>query len=194
MKLKFIDQPFQSDAVNSVVDIFKGTSKKNSIFTIEVSQGLRTSDLISVFEQNTTGVDRFQGYGNKLDLTPNELLANILEVQERNNILKSTYTSHKDYAIEMETGTGKTYVYTKTIIELHEKYGFTKFIIVVPSIAIKEGVFQSFRATKEHFRNRFQNVIYRYFLYDSSNLNEIHTFATSTSIEVMIINIDSFKK
>jgi type III restriction enzyme len=194
MKLKFIDQPFQNEAVNAVIDVFKGTSKKNSIFTIDVSQGLRTSDLVSVFEQTTSGIDRFQGFGNKLDLSPNELLTNIQEVQERNNILKSTYTSHKDYAVEMETGTGKTYVYTKTIIELHEKYGFTKFIIVVPSIAIKEGVFQSFRATKEHFKNRYQNVVYRYFLYDSSNLNEIHTFATSTNIEVMIINIDSFKK
>ena len=194
MKLKFIDQPFQEDAVNSVIDVFKGTTKKKSSFTIDTSKGISTSDLVTIFGEKTAEVDFTYGFGNKLDLTPNELLTNIHEVQERNNILKSTYTSQKDYAIEMETGTGKTYVYTKTIIEMHEKYGFTKFIVVVPSIAIKEGVFQSFRATKEHFKNRYQNVVYRYFLYDSSNLNEIHTFATSTTIEVMIINIDSFKK
>ena len=171
MKLKFIDQPFQEDAVNSVIDVFKGTTKKKSSFTIDTSKGISTSDLVTIFGEKTAEVDFTYGYGNKLDLTPNELFANIHEVQERNNILKSTYTSPKDYAIEMETGTGKTYVYTKTIIEMHEKYGFTKFIGVVPSIAIKEGVFQSFRATKEHFKNRYQNVVYRYFLYDSSNLN-----------------------
>ena len=94
----------------------------------------------------------------------------------------------------METGTGKTYVYTKTILEMNKRYGFTKFIIVVPSIAIKEGVNNSLSATKEHFMEKYDNVVYNYFVYDSSHLERIREFATSTNIEIMIINIDAFRK
>lgn len=91
-------------------------------------------------------------------------------------------------------GTGKTYVYTKTILELNKKYGFTKFIIVVPSIAIKEGVFNSLNSTKEHFKERYDNVVYSYFVYDSNHLERVMEFSTSTNIEIMIINIDAFRK
>ena len=94
----------------------------------------------------------------------------------------------------METGTGKTYVYTKTILELHKRYGFTKFIIVVPSVAIREGVNKSFQITEEHFKNQYDSVPYRYFIYNSGKLSDVRAFATSNNIEIMIINIDAFKK
>ncbi|MBM6939837.1 DEAD/DEAH box helicase family protein, partial [Pseudoflavonifractor phocaeensis] len=98
------------------------------------------------------------------------------------------------FCIEMETGTGKTYVYTKTIFELNRKYGFTKFVIVVPSVAIREGVYKSFEITKEHFGLQYDNVPCRYFIYNSAKLSDVRQFATSSNIEVMIINIDAFKK
>ncbi len=94
----------------------------------------------------------------------------------------------------METGTGKTYVYLKSIFELNRKYGFTKFIIVVPSIAIKEGTYKTLDITKEHFKSQFDNVNYDYFVYDSSNLEQVRDFATSNEIRIMVINIDAFRK
>ena len=94
----------------------------------------------------------------------------------------------------METGTGKTYVYTKTILELNKRYGFSKFIIVVPSVAIREGVFKSLQVTEEHFKNLYDGVPYRYFIYNSAKLSDVRQFATSSNIEIMIINIDAFKK
>jgi type III restriction enzyme len=99
-----------------------------------------------------------------------------------------------DFSVEMETGTGKTYVYLKTIFEMNKKFGFTKFIIVVPSIAIKEGTNKTLEITNEHFKSLFDNVNYDYFVYDSSNLEQVRDFATSSDIRVMIINIDAFKK
>ena len=94
----------------------------------------------------------------------------------------------------METGTGKTYVYTKTIFELHRRFGFTKFVVVVPSVAIREGVFKSFQVTEEHFALQYDNVPCRFFIYNSAKLSDVRRFATSTNIEIMIINIDAFKK
>jgi type III restriction enzyme len=99
-----------------------------------------------------------------------------------------------DFSVEMETGTGKTYVYLKTIFEMNKKFGFTKFIIVVPSIAIKEGTNKTLEITNEHFKGLFDNVNYDYFVYDSSNLEQVRDFATSNDIRIMIINIDAFKK
>ena len=101
---------------------------------------------------------------------------------------------HLSFSEEMETGTGKTYVYTKTIFELNKRYGFTKFIIVVPSVAIREGVHKSLEVTREHFENQYDNVPCRYFIYNSSKLSDVRQFATSSNIEIMIINIDAFKK
>ena len=94
----------------------------------------------------------------------------------------------------METGTGKTYVYLKTIFELNKIYGFTKFIIVVPSVAIKEGVYKTIEITRDHFKGLYDNVIYNSFVYDSSKLEQIRNFATDSNIEIMIINIDAFNK
>ena len=195
MKLKFVDQPYQTDAVNAICDIFEGSEVKDSLFTIENDQN-RGFDS---FEQQAIGLSGeqysyFTGHSNKLTIDDFTMLENVRKIQERNDIQMSKSLQNKNFTIEMETGTGKTYVYTKTILELNKRYGFTKFIIVVPSIAIKEGVNSSLNATKEHFMEKYDNVVYNYFVYDSNHLERIREFATSTNIEIMIINIDAFRK
>ncbi len=187
MKLKFIDQPYQSDAVNSICDIFDGCEVKDSLFTIDASQGIAMD-----FHQE--GVSYFLGHGNKISIDDSVLLDNLQEIQSNNNIQMSKSIQGRNFTIEMETGTGKTYVYTKTILELNKRYGFTKFIIVVPSVAIKEGVNSSLSLTNEHFKERYDNVPYDWFVYDSNHLDEIRDFAISTNIKIMIINIDAFRK
>ena len=188
MKLKFVDQQYQTDAVNAICDIFEGCEVKDSLFTIEVNSPNQLS------YDSSEGVDYFIGHSNKLTINNFVMLENVQNIQERNDIQISKDLQNRNFTIEMETGTGKTYVYTKTILELNKRYGFTKFIIVVPSIAIKEGVNSSLNITKEHFMEKYDNVIYNYFVYDSSHLERIREFATSTNIEIMIINIDAFRK
>ena len=182
MKLKFKNQDFQTDAVNSVVDLFAGQEKLQSTF--EIVQEAQLS-----FYQNDLGI------GNGVNITDEQLSSNMHEVQRTHNLPTSDIKDGmRSFCIEMETGTGKTYVYTKTIFELHKRYGFTKFIIVVPSVAIREGVYKSFEITNEHFMNQYDNVPCRYFIYNSSKLSDVKQFATSSNIEIMIINIDAFKK
>lgn len=188
MKLKFVDQPYQTDAVNAICDIFEGCEIKDSLFTIELNRDINQLGF------NTQGTGYFIGHSNKISINDFTMLENVQNIQERNDIQMSVDLQKKNFTIEMETGTGKTYVYTKTILELNKRYGFTKFIIVVPSIAIKEGVFSSLNATKEHFMERYDNVVYNYFVYDSNHLERIREYATSTNIEIMIINIDAFRK
>jgi type III restriction enzyme len=100
----------------------------------------------------------------------------------------------KQFSVEMETGTGKTYVYTQTVFELNKRFSFTKFIIVVPSVAIREGVYKSLQVTQDHFGLLYNNAPCRYFIYNSARLSDVRQFATSANIEIMIINIDAFKK
>ena len=188
MKLKFIKQQFQSDAVQSVADLFKGQEKLQSTFE---NTNIESTDL---FNQNEFGVS------NVVKISKEELLNNMHEIQRKNNlpltddIVDENGALHLSFSEEMETGTGKTYVYTKTIFELNKRYGFTKFIIVVPSVAIREGVHKSLEVTREHFENQYDNVPCRYFIYNSSKLSDVRQFATSSNIEIMIINIDAFKK
>lgn len=197
MKLKFKNQDFQTDAVNSVVDLFIGQEKTKGTFSVD-----------------NNGMDNFlgtMGVGNALLIDQKTLADNMHAVQRRNNLPLTDpdwgfnfgnvdFSSFSfqgktpQFSIEMETGTGKTYVYTKTIFELNRKYGFTKFIIVVPSVAIREGVYKSFEVTKEHFGLQYDNVPCRYFIYNSAKLSDVRQFATSANIEIMIINIDAFKK
>lgn len=197
MKLKFKNQDFQTDAVNSVVDLFVGQEKTKGTFSVD-----------------NNGMDNFlgtMGVGNALLIDQKTLADNMHAVQRRNNLPLtdpdwgfnfgnvdfsnfSFQGNTPQFSIEMETGTGKTYVYTKTIFELNRKYGFTKFIIVVPSVAIREGVYKSFEVTKEHFGLQYDNVPCRYFIYNSAKLSDVRQFATSANIEIMIINIDAFKK
>ena len=179
MKLKFKNQDFQTDAVNAVVDLFAGQEKTHSTFSVEEVQ--------TTFDNNL-------GFGNALRIDDETLAANMHAIQKRNKLPMTLDATDKRFCIEMETGTGKTYVYTKTIFELNRKYGFTKFIVVVPSVAIREGVYKSFQITAEHFGLQYDNVPNRYFIYNSAKLSDVRQFATSANIEIMIINIDAFKK
>lgn len=188
MKLKFVEQPYQADAVNAICNIFEGCEVKDSIFTIDARQDV--NQLMSEGE----GISYFLGHANRLSIDDFKMLDNIQEIQSINNIQMSKSIQGRNFTVEMETGTGKTYVYTKTILEMNRRYGFTKFIIVVPSIAIKEGVNSSLAATNEHFKEKYDNVTYSWFVYDSKHLGRIRDFATSTNIEIMIINIDAFRK
>jgi len=183
MKIQFESQlEYQNEAVNSIVDIFEGQEICKSNFTVTgISDNLLTY-------QNELGV------GNRLELLDDEILQNVQNIQLKNGLPQSDKLGSMDFSVEMETGTGKTYVYLKSIFEMNRKYGFTKFIIVVPSVAIKEGTNKTLEMTNEHFKNIFDNVNYDYFVYDSSNLEQVRDFATSSDIRIMIINIDAFKK
>lgn len=180
MKLKFKNQDFQTDAVNAVVDLFLGQEKTHSTFSV-------------TNETQLTYMNDF-GIGNALYIDEKTISDNMHKVQKRNKLPMTKNASDMQFCVEMETGTGKTYVYTKTIFELNRRYGFTKFIIVVPSVAIREGVYKSFEITKEHFGLQYDNVPCRYFIYNSARLSDVRQFATSANIEIMIINIDAFKK
>jgi type III restriction enzyme len=137
------------------------------------------------------------GIGNRLELLEDEILTNVQNVQLKNGLPQTKELKDiksMDFSVEMETGTGKTYVYLKSMFRLNQEYGFTKFIIVVPSVAIKEGANKTIEMTEEHFKNIFGNVNYNYFTYDSSNLEQVRDFATSNEIRIMVINIDAFRK
>jgi len=180
MKLQFKQQDFQTDAVNAVADLFAGQEKTHSTFSVEVgSQG------------NIFGDPDAE---NALRIDDQTIAENMHAVQKRNHLPLTEDAAPRQFCIEMETGTGKTYVYTKTIFELRKRYGFTKFIIVVPSVAIREGVYKSLQVTQEHFATQYDNVPCRYFIYNSAKLSDVRQFATSTNVEIMIINIDAFKK
>ena len=186
MKIQFENNlEYQDSAISSIVDIFEGQEICQSNFSIvrEHSKG-----------QKTMGDYDDLGIGNRLELLDDELLANIQNIQLRNGLPQSKKLGSMDFSVEMETGTGKTYVYLKSIFELNKRYGFTKFIIVVPSIAIKEGTKKTLEITSEHFKTLFDNTPYDYFVYDSSNLEQVRDFATSSDIRIMVINIDAFRK
>lgn len=184
MKIQFDPNlEYQQEAIKSVTDIFEGQEVCSSNFSVPSfdSQGLYT---------NETEL----GYGNKLHLLDDEILENLNKIQLRNGLEHSKKLSGRNFTVEMETGTGKTYVYLKTIFEMHKQYGFTKFIIVVPSIAIKEGVNKSLEITETHFRTAFENTPYDYFTYNSANLEQVRSFATNDYIQIMVINIDAFRR
>ena len=186
MKIQFENNlEYQDRAISSIVDIFEGQEICQSNFSIvtDHSKG-----------QKTMGDYDELGIGNRLELLDDELLTNVQKIQLRNGLPQSKKLGSMDFSIEMETGTGKTYVYLKSIFELNKRYGFTKFIIVVPSIAIKEGTKKTLEMTDEHFKTLFDNTPYDYFVYDSSNLEQVRDFATSSDIRIMVINIDAFRK
>ena len=134
------------------------------------------------------------GVGNNITLSDEQLLANVHKVQEANSIEKISKLQGSEFSIEMETGTGKTYVYLRSIFELSKHYGLRKFIIVVPSIAIREGVLKSIDIMKEHFSTLYNNTPFDSFVYDSKKLGSVRQFATSNQIQIMVINIQSFIK
>lgn len=190
MKIKFESElDYQKDALHAIIDIFKGQEICTSNFTVYSPEFLANQKILE-FNQI--------GYANKLQLTEAQILENIQKTQLRNGLKPSTAddiaSKHYDFSIEMETGTGKTYVYLRSIMEMNRLYGFTKFIIVVPSIPIKEGVYKSLQITESHFKSLYNNIPYSYFIYDSSRLNEIRDFAINDRLQIMVINIDAFRK
>lgn len=177
---------FQKDAIEAVCDLFRGQEICRTEFT--VTRDFASDQLTLPGMQNELGV------GNRLQLLDDELLANLGNIQLRNGLAPSTTLASGDFTVEMETGTGKTYVYLRTIFELNKRYGFNKYVIVVPSVAIKEGVYKSLQMTEEHFRSLYTNTPYEYFLYDSSKLGQVRNFATSPNIQIMVVTVGAINK
>lgn len=197
MKLQFKIQQYQTDAVESTVDIFNGQPNQG-LLDYKMDQGkVYVIDNGKRIEQKGISFSGYDtGYKNgEIVLSEDELLKNIHQIQTQNNIHLSNEVIKRLGAcqldIEMETGTGKTYVYMKTMFELNKRYGWTKFIVVVPSIAIREGVKKSFDITQDHFMELYGKKA-RYFVYNSDNLNQIDTYSQSADISVMIINTQAF--
>ena len=201
MKLQFKQQDFQIEAVKSVVDCFAGQPLKTNRFTLE-----RSKELIRKARQAAAGisvmdfeVENAIGYRNgTIQITDQQLLDNIKIVQSNNDIpvINSLQRPSNDksgyhFTIEMETGTGKTYTYIRTMYELHKQYGWSKFIIIVPSIAIREGVYKTFQVTQEHFQELYGQKISP-FIYNSARPQDIENFASDSRISVMIINTQAF--
>ena len=187
MKFQFNpDLTYQREAINAIVDIFEGQEVCRTNFTVAPLQ--QHPDYLEFMQHSDLGV------GNRLRLLPEDIHKNVKAIQLRNGLAPSETLDGMNFTVEMETGTGKTYVYLRTIFELNRKYGFTKFIIVVPSLAIKEGVNKSLQMTDEHFKGLYDNVQFDYFVYDSQKLGQVRNFATSDYIQVMVINIDAFRK
>jgi len=170
MKFKFESNlKFQLDAISSVTDLFVGApfiKPEEAIFS-EVAS-------------------------NVLKISPEEVFANRDKVIKNNGITNSCKEEVLDFCVEMETGTGKTYVYVRTILELHQKYGLSKFIIVVPSVAVKEGVMKTLQITKDHFEELYNSIPYSYFEYDSKKINKVRSFVYSNHLQIMIMNVQAF--
>lgn len=202
MKFKFKTQKYQTDAVESIIKVFEGQAKYNlDTHGHDFGKFKADSQARFIIDGSSLNPTRFEkqselAYSNhSIDLTDTELLENIQNIQKHSDIILSRELDKSlgrvSLDIEMETGTGKTYVYTKAMYELNKHYGWSKFIIVVPSIAIREGVKKSLEQTTEHFMSIYGKKI-RFFIYDSSNLQEIDDYDQSNDIYVMIINHQAF--
>ena len=188
MKIQFqSDLDYQNQAVNSVVSLFEGQTLLQNSFVQNQSNfhanfdGQRL-DMLSVMAKNELTIEKEQ------------LLENLQLIQHENELPIDEALDTLDFSIEMETGTGKTYVYLKTIYELHKHYGFKKYIIIVPSVAIREGVIATLKLTDEHFKRLYDRVPIGSFVYDSNKLSNVRNFAMDDQLQVMIMNIDSFNK
>ena len=195
MKLKFKKQQYQTDAVNAVVECFAGQPNTTGVtYRVDPGRSQESRPLLAAQPD-----DDIAGFANEdLRITPHRLLENVQVVQRRQNLPvspnmvfepKSGCTVNLD--IEMETGTGKTYCYIKTMFELNRQYGWSKFIVVVPSIAIREGVHKSFEVMKEHFLAEYGKQA-RFFIYNSKQLHNLESFSSDAGINVMIINVQAF--
>ena len=197
MKFKFKIQQYQTEAVKAIADVFEGQPYcEHAKYTMDMGVVEQRAQM-SLFENGILADEDYDiGFANqRIELSASQLLANIRNIQSLANIRESQTLSQNfgavDLDVEMETGTGKTYVYIKSMFELNKRYGFSKFIVVVPSIAIREGVKKSFEMTQEHFMDTYGKKA-RFFIYNSKRLNEIEQFSSSNSINVMIINIQAF--
>ncbi len=186
MKLHFeANLDYQLRAIEAVCELFHGQELCRTEFT--VTQRVASPQMGLPLGQGTE--ESTLGIGNRLTLLDDQLLENLHKVQLGNGLAPSSTLASGDFTVEMETGTGKTYVYLRTIFELHKRYGFTKFVIVVPSVAIKEGVYKSLQITEEHFRELYAGTPFEYFLYDSAKLGQVRNFATSPNIQMMVVTV-----
>ena len=187
MKLQFKHQKFQADAAKAVVNVFAGQPYLKPSYMMDRGSGN--------YQQSLTEEKDFTGWSNQKivpELNDRLILEHIQTIQRANQIKPSIKLEGRfNLTIEMETGVGKTYTYIKTMYELNRAYGWSKFIVVVPSIAIREGVYKSFQVTQEHFAEEYGKKI-RFFIYNSTELTEIDRFASDSSINVMIINSQAF--
>ncbi len=188
MKLVFKHQKFQADAAKAVVDVFAGQPNLTPSYMIDMGKG---------YQQSFTDSEEGTGWSNQRivpELNDQLILEHLQKIQMANQIKPSNkLEGHYNLTIEMETGVGKTYTYIKTMYELNKAYGWSKFIVVVPSIAIREGVYKSFQMTQDHFAEEYGKKI-RFFIYNSARLTEIDRFASDNNINVMIINSQAFNK
>ena len=186
MKLKFdARQKYQLDAVDSIVNIFEGLPANQNDFSTDLR-----AETELIFEL---------GVGNRLTLPGEQMLENVKKIQRENNLSGSPQLISENYdfpnfTVEMETGTGKTYVYLRTIFELNKKYGYKKFIIVVPSVAIREGVLKNLEITNDHFKEIYDNTSFDYFVYNSKKSGNVRKYATSNTIQIMVMNIQAFTR
>lgn len=180
MKLSFESNlQYQQEAIRAVVGLFEGQTQEDSLFQYDMKE--KQTSLI-------------EGIGNKLVLSEEQILTNLQKVQQQNEIATSEQLDGMHFSVEMETGTGKTYVYLRTIYELNKQYGFKKFVIVVPSVPIREGVLKNLQITHEHFQTLYDNTPIRFYVYDRNKISQLRGFAAGDNIEVLVINIDSFAK
>ncbi len=172
MQLKYTSQPHQTKAIASIIDLFQGQIKQESYYDI---------------------LDGEAVCGNGYILDDASILANLHRVQQNNDIAESTVLQSRDFSVEMETGTGKTFVYIKTILELYKQYGWNKYIIITPSIAVREGVLNALSSMYEYFKDQY-SFAYDYFEYDSSRLGSLKHFIRDDGLQIMVMTIDSFKR
>ena len=182
MKIKFdSNQDFQLSAINAVLDVFEGQPLAQGAF--EWQPDIWGGELLNEL-----------GVGNALSLTDETLVANVRQVQEHNDIPCADSLQGRNFSVEMETGTGKTYVYLRTIYDLNARYGWKKFVIVVPSVAIREGVMKTIELTREHFRSIYGNLPVDAWIYDSAQISKLRQFSTSNQLQLLIINIQAFAR
>ena len=183
MKLKFdANQTYQKEAIQSVVGLFEGQPKSDSSFEYVMN------------EPDTPIASNVAGIANKCFLSDEQILENLQSIQKSNELPQSESLDGLNFSAEMETGTGKTYVYLRTIYELNKTYGFKKFVIVVPSVAIREGVLKNLEVTHSHFQNLYDNTPVNFSVYDSGKVSSLRGFATGNTIEILVVNIDAFAK
>ena len=198
MKLHFeADLAYQADAIEAVCDLFRGQEVCRSEFTVTLRAAGAADDAdTSPLQGTLEGMAETPqgGVGNRLTLLDDEVNDNLKAIQLRNGLPPSTKLSG-DFTVEMETGTGKTYVYLRTVFELNKRYGFTKFVIVVPSVAIKEGVNKTLEDTRDHLEGLYPSAKgYEFFQYDSAKLGQVRNFATSPNVQIMVITVGAINK
>ena len=199
MKLHFEPNlDYQLQAIEAVCDLFRGQEVCRTEFTVTMkAPAAIADDMLSgtAPQQMSFGiVESDLGVGNRLTLLDDELHKNLADVQLRGGLPPSSMLASGDFTVEMETGTGKTYVYLRSVFELNKRYGFTKFVIVVPSVAIKEGVYKSLQITEDHFKGLYAGVPFDYFIYDSTKLGQVRNFATSSNIQIMVVTVGAINK